>query len=151
MYTLFSLNVTLFKPKINWLIPEFVQIFGSHFRIDIQHTGIYMYFVPTEARTITPAKFTNWINQAFRPRVLGWFTYWFSLFLFSSNGLTLESYSLSHSTWCNYKVLVESPRIRWIKRLVKITTLVGIDVMLTEHICIHHYNINADLKTTLLV
>ena len=34
---------------------------------------------------------------------------------------------------------------------VKINTHVGIDVMLTENNCTHHYKINADLKTTLLV
>ena len=45
--------------------------------------------------------------------------------------------------------LVESPRIRDIK--IQINTHVGVDVMLTENYCTHHYNINADLKTTLLV
>ena len=33
----------------------------------------------------------------------------------------------------------------------KTNTPVGVDVILRENICTHHYNINADLKTTLLV
>ena len=42
--------------------------------------------------------------------------------------------------------VVDSPRIREIKSLH-----VGIDVMLTENNCTHHNNVNADLKTNLLV
>ena len=52
-----------------------------------------------------------------------------------------------------YFKLVEIPQNRVIKSLKqhRINIHVGVDVMLIENNCTHHYNIKADWKTTLLM